>query len=229
MPETAGILVEDASEMRQAILDADQLVDLFLILGHGEARLRVIEDEQHLLGDRVLVDRHRHGAEALGRQHRPVELRPVVADDGDLVAALHAECCEATGNRPHSGRRLGPAMGLPDAEFLLAHRRPVAVQPRVVQHELRKRVVGRGFGLSAGARLNARRGAHNSGAANDDVANANRLPGPMYLFRGSGRRLGRDPGAVQPSYRAHRAVMCPGIPPSRRRRRPVDRNEGHTT
>ena len=88
MPETARILVDDALQMRQSLLDADQLVDLFLVLHHREARLRVIEDEHHLLGHGVLVDRHRHGAEALGCQHRPIELRPVVADDGDLVAAL---------------------------------------------------------------------------------------------------------------------------------------------
>ena len=159
VPETARILVDDAAQMRQAILDADQLVDLFLVLRNREARLGVIEDEQHLLGDGVLVDRYRHGAEALGCQHRPVELRPVVADDGDLVAALHAERREAAGDGPHVGRRIGPAPGLPDAEFLLAHRRPVAAQLRVLQHKLRKRIVGsRSLGRCRRPRFNARHG-----------------------------------------------------------------------
>ena len=143
MPETARILVDDALQKRQSLLDADQLVDLFLVLHHREARLRVIEHEHHLLGHGVLVDRHRHGAEALGCQHRPIELRPVVADDGDLVAALQAECREAAGDGSHVCRRVGPVPGLPDAESLLAHRRPIAAELRVLQHKLREGIVGR--------------------------------------------------------------------------------------
>ena len=141
--------------MRQPGLDADQLVDLLLILRHRKAGLRVIEDEHHLLGHGVLVDRHRHGAEALGCQHRPVELWPVVADDGDLVAALHAERREAAGDGPHICRRLGPVPGLPDAQILLAHRRPVAADRRLMQHELRKCVVGRGLGRCRRLRFDA--------------------------------------------------------------------------
>ena len=36
LAEAARILIDDAPEMRQAILDAEQLVDLFLVLDHGE-------------------------------------------------------------------------------------------------------------------------------------------------------------------------------------------------
>ena len=67
LAEAARILVDDAPEMRQAILDAEQLVDLFLVLDHGEAYLRVIEHELHLFRDGVLIDRHRHAAETTGR------------------------------------------------------------------------------------------------------------------------------------------------------------------
>ncbi len=122
MAQTARILVDDALEMRQPVGNADQLVHLLLVLGHGEAGLRVVEHELHLVGDSVLIHRHRHPTDRLGRQHRPVKLRPVVTDDGDLVATPHAKDRKAAGDVPNgSGRRL-PAISLPDAELFLAHR-----------------------------------------------------------------------------------------------------------
>ena len=57
----------------------------------------VFEHVGHLVGDRVGIDRHRHGAERLRGNHRPIEPRPVGADDRDFVAALHAE--RAAGRR----------------------------------------------------------------------------------------------------------------------------------
>jgi hypothetical protein len=59
-----------------------ELVHLLLVLDHGEAGLRVGEDELHLLLDGVLVERHRHAAQRLGGQHRPVERGAIVADHG---------------------------------------------------------------------------------------------------------------------------------------------------
>ena len=51
-------------EQRAALLDREELVDLFLVLDEGEPHLGVVEDIGHLLGDRVLVDRHRNAAQA---------------------------------------------------------------------------------------------------------------------------------------------------------------------
>ena len=185
MAQAAGVLVDDVFEMRQAILDAEQLVHLLLVLCHREACLRVIEHELHLFGDRVLIDRHRHRAERLGGQHRPVELRPVVADDGDLVAAPHAERGKAAGGSLYSGCRFTPAVGLPDPEFLLAHRWPVATQFCVLKHELRKCVVGRGLGGFAGRGSGRADEAAAFRAANDDVANAS--ASLKSLFRSAAR------------------------------------------
>src|SRR5439155_5898617 len=72
-----------------------------------------------LLLDRVLVERHRHAAQRLGRGHRPVELGPVVADDRGLVAALETERGEAERDTPGPGEVLVPGVRLPDAEVLL--------------------------------------------------------------------------------------------------------------
>ena len=130
-------------------LDAEQLVDLFLVLDHGEADLGMVEDESHLLGDRVLVQRHRHRAQRLGRGHGPIQPRPVVADNGDLVARLQAERGEAAGQRAHFLGDLAPSPGLPDAQILFPGRRLPGPPARVFRQQLGKSVERRGArGLS---------------------------------------------------------------------------------
>ena len=66
------------------------------------------QHEGELVGDRVGIDRHRHGAEHLHRHHRPIELRPVGADDGDGFAALEAEPVQADGIGAHDLEHLRP-------------------------------------------------------------------------------------------------------------------------
>ena len=60
----ARVFVDDVLEPGQAVLDLEQLVDLLLVLDHREAHVGVVEDVGHLVGDRVLVQRHRHAAQA---------------------------------------------------------------------------------------------------------------------------------------------------------------------
>ena len=62
------------------------LVDLLLVLHHGEAHAGMVEHIGHLFGDRVGIDRHRNRAERLRCRKCPVETRAVGADDGDAVA-----------------------------------------------------------------------------------------------------------------------------------------------
>jgi hypothetical protein len=99
------------------------------------------EDVLHLLLDGVLVQRHRHAPERLGGEHGPVELRPVVADDGDLVAATEAEGGEAEGDEPALLEIFAPGGGLPDPEVLLAHGDFRAETLRVDAGELREGVL----------------------------------------------------------------------------------------
>ena len=62
--------------------------------------------------------------------HRPVEPRPVGADDRDGVAALEAEPCKPDRIGAHLVEHLGPGPGLPDAEILVAERRAAAKDAR---------------------------------------------------------------------------------------------------
>ena len=62
----------------------------------------------HLVGDRVGIDRHRHGAERLAGAHRPIEPRPIAADDGEFVAALEPELGKADARRRGPPRASAP-------------------------------------------------------------------------------------------------------------------------
>ena len=73
VPQAARVEVDDLLERRQPAGDLEHLVDLLLVAGDHEARAAMLEHEGHLLGDRVLVERHRHRAADLRRDHRPVE------------------------------------------------------------------------------------------------------------------------------------------------------------
>ena len=119
---------------------AQELVDLLLILDDGEPRLGVLDDVLHLALDRILIDRHRDAAQRLRGHHRPVELRPVVADDRDPIAAREAEGGEAERDVTRLLEILRPRVRLPDPEVFLADRNLIGETPRVVPNELRKRV-----------------------------------------------------------------------------------------
>ena len=89
------LVVDHLLELGQAIHDRHDLVDLLLVLDRGKAHVGMGQHEAELVGHRVGIDRHRNRAEHLRRHHRPIELRPVGADDGDGLAALEAEPVEA--------------------------------------------------------------------------------------------------------------------------------------
>ena len=126
--QAAPLVVDHLLELGQAIHDRHDLVDLLLVLDRGEAHLGVRQHEGEFVGHRVGIDRHRHRAEHLRRHHRPIELRPVGADDGDGLAALEAEPVQADRIGAHDLERLAPGPSLPNAEILVPHRRPIAVQ-----------------------------------------------------------------------------------------------------
>jgi len=138
VPHPAPVRKDNLFDAWTALLYRQKLVDLFLVLGDREAHLGVIEDEGHLLGDRILVDRHRHTAQSLGRGDCPIESRPVVADDRELVAAAKSHRRQPTGERFDLGGDLRPCPGLPDAVILFAVGRPVRPHPRMIEQELGK-------------------------------------------------------------------------------------------
>ena len=109
MAQPARVGVDHRFEKRAALLDRDQLVDLLLVLDDRETHLGVFQDIGHLVGDRVLVDRHRNAAQCLCRRDRPIKPRPVVADDRELVAARETEPLRARRPAPRPRPRPGPS------------------------------------------------------------------------------------------------------------------------
>jgi len=136
----ARILVDHVLQVPAARAHAEQLVDLLLVLDDGEPRLGVVDDVLHLALDGVLIDGHRHAAQCLRGHHRPVELRPVVADDCDAVAAREAERGQAERDQSRLLEVLRPRVRLPDPQVLLADRHLVGQAPSVVTDELGKRI-----------------------------------------------------------------------------------------
>src|SRR5581483_8288489 len=81
-------------------------------------------------------------AERLRGQLRPVEARAVVAEHGELVAALEAGRRQPQREIAHVRVAVAPGVGLPDAAVLLAHARLPAVGLHVAAQELRQSVGG---------------------------------------------------------------------------------------
>ena len=92
----------------------------------------MLVDVLHLLGDRVLVDRNRNAAGRLDRRHRPIQPRPIVAADHDLIAGLDTERLQPTGQGADLGRDFSPSPALPNTETLLAGRRTVTANFGIV-------------------------------------------------------------------------------------------------
>jgi len=134
----AWIVVDDVLEARTSRLHVEELVDLLLVLDDGEPGLGVIDDELDLFLDGVLVDGYRDAAQSLGRHDRPVELRPVVADDGDPVAAREPERGEALRDEAGLIEVRGPRVHLPDPQVLLPDRDLVGSAAGIEPDELGK-------------------------------------------------------------------------------------------
>ena len=124
--QPARLVVDHLLELRQPLGDRQDLVDLLLVLDRGEAHVGMRQHIGQFVGDRVGIDRHRNGAERLRRHDRPVEPRPVGADDGDGVAALEPEPREPDRIGAHLVQHLRPGPDLPDAEILVPVGGPAA-------------------------------------------------------------------------------------------------------
>src|SRR5262249_59195295 len=92
---------------------------LLLVFDHGDSHLDVIEDVGDHLRDRVGINWHWHPAERLRRAHRPVEARPVGADNRHLVVALETDLPQTDRKRAYLLEHLRPGPHLPDAEVLV--------------------------------------------------------------------------------------------------------------
>ncbi len=140
--QAAAVVVDDPPQLGQLARDLQELVDLLLVLGKGDLGLGVVEQILDLLAERVLVDAERHRAHALRRELGPEPVRPVAADDPDHVAARDPERQQPERQLLDLLFGIGPAVDVPDAEFLLAQRDLATEAGGIVQQQL-----GGGVGL----------------------------------------------------------------------------------
>lgn len=140
--QSLALVIKNPFELRQAFGYGQKLVDLLLVLRDGEARGGVRQDECDLVGDGIGVDRHRGGAERLDRHERPVEPRPISAQDGAGIAAPKAEPMEADGQSADRRVDLLPGPALPNTEVLVPKGGTATPERGISRQQLRKRVLG---------------------------------------------------------------------------------------
>ena len=139
--EAPRFVVEKMREPGQAVAHGKDLVDLLLVLGDDDRGLGMVKDGGDFVGDRVGVNGNRNGPDHLRRGDRPVEPRPVGADDGDRRAPLEPEPDQTLRDGASFVIDLSPGPGLPEAEILVAESGTRPAQGRVGAQEFREGVL----------------------------------------------------------------------------------------
>ena len=132
VPAVARRVVADELAVLEAAADA---VDMRLEIGLGEDdRDRGIVQNVQMLGRREPpVERHQHGAEARASEHQIEQLRAVIAEMGDAVAAADAEPMLQHARERHDAPL---ELGVGDGRALEQDRRPVWLEIRVALYPL---------------------------------------------------------------------------------------------
>src|SRR5262249_11092732 len=135
--------VDDMRDLGELLDHPQDLVHLLLVLGHHEPRVAVVDDVPDLGKRGILVDAHGGGPCRLRGQLGDQPLRPVVADDRDLAAALEAERRQPERQVADALAVAAPAGLPPDAQVLLPQRRAIAEPIGVLQQKLGEGIAGR--------------------------------------------------------------------------------------
>ncbi len=106
-PHAARVGIDDVLQVRHALGEGQELVDLLLVLGEHQPGFAVVEEIGGFLVQHVAVQAKAHGADGVGRDLRRHPVRPVVADDADDIAAAEPEFGHAEREvvHPASGSR----------------------------------------------------------------------------------------------------------------------------
>ena len=136
----AVLVVDDAANRGTARQYFEQLVDLLLVFGKDVGNVRTLDRRRNLVGRRILIERHHNGAEPVRRAHRRIQARPVVAQQGDMSAALQA--ARRRGSRKRGGffGQFAPGYGAPDAAALFTDSRTFTPFSGVMHQQLRKSI-----------------------------------------------------------------------------------------
>ncbi|MEY9472406.1 hypothetical protein ABH992_004805 [Bradyrhizobium yuanmingense] len=144
--ETAEALHVEHDDLLQAGAPraaGENLVELLLVLGEDHLRCGVV-DEILDLGRRI--GRIDSAGDAAGAQYAHVGVNPFghgIGDDGGDLAGHEADGAKRVGDLFGDLQPFSPARRLPDAELLLADRRPVAPRLGGAQEALRDRISDR--------------------------------------------------------------------------------------
>ena len=133
-----GIAEQYMPDARILFPEFQQFIYLFLVFDDCVVDFGIVQDELHLLGDRVLVEGHGDTAKTLGGGHSHVQAGTVITDDGQLVAPLESQGSQPAGHRPHFVEYLPPGPGLPDAQIFFAHGDLVAAHAGMIQQQFWK-------------------------------------------------------------------------------------------
>ena len=140
VPQAGPVEDKDTLDIRQLVLDLEELVELLFILGKQEPAIGVCQrmfDLPRLVGriDAVNDTAGEHGANI-----RPQPLAAVLALDRDDVAAFETERQQAPCNLAGALSVVGPGIALPDTEVFLPHRDAVTTLGRYLEKQLGQRV-----------------------------------------------------------------------------------------
>ena len=161
-PHAARIGIDDVLQMRHAVGQRQQLVDLLLILGEYQPGFAIAEQIGGFLVQHIAVEAKAHGADRMGGDFSRDPIGAVVADDADDVAAAEPEFDHAEREIMHAGLVVVPGEGTPEPKILFTQRDLAAMFAGVEAQQL---WIGVGFSdatgvihhaaLSAGAGLSS--------------------------------------------------------------------------
>jgi hypothetical protein len=117
---------DDPDELRAALPDLQDLVELLLVLGEEEACAAIVDDVLDLACRVGRVDAVGDAADRHRAEVRVEPLGAVLGDDGHHVPRLEAQGDEPEPDLLRAQAVLAPRDRAPDAEMLLAHGRGVA-------------------------------------------------------------------------------------------------------
>lgn len=135
-------------ELRHALGQRQQLVDLLLVLREDELGLAVVEEIRGLLIQDIAIEPEAQSADCVGGHLRSNPVRPVVADDANDVTAAKAELDQPEREVAHAGLVIVPGERAPEAEIFFAQRDLVAVLAGIEPEHFRI-----GVGLRDAARI----------------------------------------------------------------------------
>ena len=138
LAQATGVVVDDVLNAGHGFAHFQQLVYLFLVFCESKRNFCVLHHKAHLLCHRILVQRNRDSADALHRHEAHVQVGPVIADKGQVLAFCQSQRRQATGYLTHVLGHIGPCPCLPDAVFLLAQSRSARPFGSMLEQQVRK-------------------------------------------------------------------------------------------